>query len=351
MVYLLETGEKERTPITHDLIFSAAHRLKVLRVVVKSYNDTATFHRRGGKLSWREWLRSPDAVQSLINAFRDIEEPNKTKESPLHWAAYLGIQELAESLLEGGVSIEARNYVGETPLHSAAQNGTEEVVKLLLESQANLDVQDKEGRTILHHAAVNGRAKVAGLLVDEYHGLLEKIDRHGFGALHFGSEAGQMDVVRVLLVSGANAMTKSVDGRTPLHLAAKYGFPEVVKLLLGVSADMKTVARSTESGLTGTALELAVRYGQTEVVKLLLEADTPVLGIENAALELAVRSGQKETVTLLLETKINKNHTDVERILSWVASTGHKKAAEILRERKDSKKRERKKGKIWLFKT
>lgn len=112
---------------------------------------------------------------------------------------------------------------------------------------------------------MNGRAKVAELMVDEYHDLLEKIDRRGFGAQYFGSEAGQIDVVRALLVSGAEAMAKCANGRTPLHLAPKCGYPEVVKLLLGVSADMKTVARSTGSELTGTALALAVRHGQTEV--------------------------------------------------------------------------------------
>ena len=72
------------------------------------------------------------------------------------------------------------------------------------------------------------------------------------------------------------------------------------------------------------------------------------MGIENATLNMAVRYSHHEIVTLLLQAKVKEKHADVEGALSWAAGTEHKRAAEMLREHRENKKRERKRGKIWF---
>ena len=46
-------------------------------------------------------------------------------------------------------------------------------------------------------------------------------DEDGYGALHKASSEGHPDVVRSLLLRGANVRAETIDGWTPLHCASK----------------------------------------------------------------------------------------------------------------------------------
>ena len=157
--------------------YFAAHRLKVLGVVVKSYMDIATRNRRGGHLSWNAWLGSQAGMESLKDGHGDVAK--LSGETPLHWAAYLGLREMVRVLVESKSNIELKNHAGETALHLAAQNGEQEVVKVLLEAQANLAVEDKEQRNALHHASLNGRVEVVKLLLEFHKDLVMRADGLG----------------------------------------------------------------------------------------------------------------------------------------------------------------------------
>ncbi len=70
----------------------------------------------------------------------------------------------------------------------------------------------------------------------------------------------------LLLDNGADVNAVVKDGRTPLHLAARFGHREVVELLLERGAQV-----NQESPHWGNPLFVAAYRGQREVVELLLK--------------------------------------------------------------------------------
>lgn len=48
-------------------------------------------------------------------------------------------------------------------------------------------------------------------------------DKHGFCPLHFASQAGSVEALRLLLDAGADPSAPGLGGITPLHLAASAG--------------------------------------------------------------------------------------------------------------------------------
>jgi ankyrin repeat protein len=54
-------------------------------------------------------------------------------------------------------------------------------------------------------------------------------NKYGQTPLHVASELGNMDLVQLLLDSGANVTVTNANGQTPLHLACAKGHTDVVK--------------------------------------------------------------------------------------------------------------------------
>jgi len=79
------------------------------------------------------------------------------------------------------------------------------------------------------------------------------------------------DVVRLLLVYGADASSRNCYGETPLHLAAFEGYAEISHLLLDHGAD---VHATTNGGFT--ALHYAGYSNHANVARVLLERGADV---------------------------------------------------------------------------
>lgn len=92
----------------------------------------------------------------------------------------------------------------------------------------------------------------------------------------------------------------STDGWRPLHLAAFFGKPDAVKLLLNTGADV--AARSTNP-MENTALHAAAAGQHADVVAILLERGAKPNSQQNggwAPLHAAAQSGDVETAKVLL---------------------------------------------------
>lgn len=80
------------------------------------------------------------------------------------------------------------------------------------------------------------------------------------------------------------------------HLAARYNYPEIVKILIEAHADVN--AKRTDGW---TALHYAARYNSPEIVQILVEAHAD-LNARNegwTALALAKANGHSEVVNIL----------------------------------------------------
>ncbi|KAM6905203.1 caskin-2 [Xenentodon cancila] len=163
---------------------------------------------------------------------------------PLHYAAWQGKAESVLMLLRSGASVNGTSLDGHIPLHLAAQYGHYEVSEMLLQHQSNPCLVNKAKKTPLDLACEFGRAKVAQLLLNS-------------------------NMVAALL-EGERKETTDSAYTTPLHLAARNGHKDVIRLLLKAGIDINKTTKS------GTALHEASLYGKTEVVRLLLDAGVDV---------------------------------------------------------------------------
>ena len=128
------------------------------------------------------------------------------------------------------VQVETRNPAGESPLMLAALKGQLPLAKRLIERKAEVN---KPGWAPLHYAATN-------------------------------AEPVSLELVRLLLEQHAYIDAESPNKTTPLMMAARYGTPDVVRLLLEEGADPTL---RNEQGLT--ALDFAVRAERRDAATLI----------------------------------------------------------------------------------
>lgn len=88
---------------------------------------------------------------------------------------------------------------------------------------------------------------------------------HKSTPMHLAARHGHAEVVKVLLEEGAKLTASDEEGRTPLHIASKYSHPSVLSLLLSACAECNVV-----DNYHATALDIACEKGNHEVVRILL---------------------------------------------------------------------------------
>lgn len=177
-------------------------------------------------------------------------------------------------------------------LFEAIQKGNaREVSKLLEEDRALVDAK-KSGVSALLTAVYHRHPEIARIFVE--HGAMLDV----FEA----SALGDVERLRELLAedsSRANAFAP--DGFTPLGLAAFFGHPEAVRLLLENGADPNLASANAQRV---APLHSAVAGGKVEIVRMLLARGADVHARQDlgfTALHGAAVGGGEEMIRLLLD--------------------------------------------------
>jgi ankyrin repeat protein len=95
--------------------------------------------------------------------------------------------------------------------------------------------------------------------------LVEVDDSDGYTALHRATYNNHIEVVKLLIESGANVCSRTADGWQPIHSAAKWKHIHLLDFLLASGADINAVSNGGN-----TALHLAANHNSKEVIEFLL---------------------------------------------------------------------------------
>lgn len=200
-----------------------------------------------------------------VNAKESLE-----KKTPLHWAVATNNLVLVKRLLRhehGRVNVNAVDQRHRTPLHLAASDNRTDIATELLKYNANVNAKSDRGWTPLHVAADRtGDSVDAVRLLLKHHADVNYTTRNRKSALHAASEAGNIDVVRLLLDQpGIEAMGQDNSGNTPLLSAAKGGHKEIVNVLAhhGYTALLSAPELEASCGYTASIIEFASSGGRT----------------------------------------------------------------------------------------
>lgn len=240
------------------------------------------------------------------------------------------------------------NGWGQTALMIAAERGNLNIVELLVNKRANKDLTDQNGRTALMFAAERGDRDIVSLLVDKAN--KDLTDKNGWTALMFAAYNGHTEVVQFLhdskaaglaeanlilaiksgnpenvrksIQDGARINLKDIydEGKTLLMLATEAGQNEIVEILLKNSADV-----NARNNWDETALMMAAYQGDTAIAETLLDyaENKKILPqVVNAqddqgwtALMFAASEGQTEMINILLN-----HHANVNAVTPYVPS-------------------------------
>lgn len=140
------------------------------------------------------------------------------------------------------------------------------MIEILLAAGADPSLQNDRGETPLHECLECGALNTAFLLIS--HTPIGITSRYGETPLHIASRKNYAEMVAKLLNHGEDPSLQDAGGNTPLHLASARGFNSTVSLL--VTSPLAHLEKVNIDGLT--ALQVAAESGFVNAVKLLLKA-------------------------------------------------------------------------------
>ena len=166
-----------------------------------------------------------------------------------------------ESLLKRGFDPNARDPKGFHGLFVAVSEPSPKVAAVLIDwSKTDVEPRTKEDESPLMIVALKGDLELARRLVARG----AHVNKTGWTALHYAATNGHLTLIRFLLEQNAYIDAEAPSGTTPLMMAAHYGTPEAVKLLLDEGADPMLKNRQ---GLT--AIDFANRANRKESAELI----------------------------------------------------------------------------------
>ncbi|ODM88846.1 Ankyrin-3 [Orchesella cincta] len=154
--------------------------------------------------------------------------------TPLHMAAFAGEENVVRLLLNfEGVQVDAGTTIyGFNSLHLACWGGHSTVVGLLLSRSSELlESKDASGKSSLHIAAINGHKSMVEVLLGQG-AEIDAIDKELWTPLICAAQAGHLDVVRLLVESGASPLAKNVKGHSAIWFAAAENHNDVLSYLM-----------------------------------------------------------------------------------------------------------------------
>lgn len=180
-------------------------------------------------LYWSTLWGCVESVKKIIKAGFDVNTKLKNEKTALHVAVRNDHYKVVELLLNENADVNVRKDDDKTPLHLCR---SKQIYKLLMRHGSDATLLFKNKNTLLHQAATHNRIEIAECFLEDYSNDVDILNEDGQTALHIAAKEGFEDMVKLLIDNKADINKEDKKSNTPLHYAVNKGYRKIVKILL-----------------------------------------------------------------------------------------------------------------------
>lgn len=210
-------------------------------------------------------------VRQLLDEGAEVNAVGQTWGHVLTAAIIGGYPHIVQVLLDQGTAINLHPGPYGYPAMAAQRKGDEQSLQLLRAAK-NVAQSNKYQLDFLARACVRGDVQKVKERLSQDPSSKFVPDDLGDLPLHHAAINGHTEVVQLLLNAGCDVNCQNTESRRPLHVAARQGFVETVRVLIetpGCDIDCR-------DGSGDTPLYDAVRHEQAQVAQVLIKAAAEV---------------------------------------------------------------------------
>jgi uncharacterized protein len=175
-----------------------------------------------------------------------------------------------QNLLQRGFDPNTRDPKQQHGLYLALREPSLKAAKVLIDwPKTDLNASNPADETPLMMAVLKGQVEMAAAMLAKD----ADVNKTGWTPLHYAATSGHIALMNLLLEKHAYIDAESPNGSTPLMMAAMYGTPSAVKLLLEEGADPLL-----KNQLGMSAIEFAqkaVRQESADIIGAFVRAKQP----------------------------------------------------------------------------
>lgn len=313
----------------------AVHEVELVKVLIeRGINVNQKGYYYGTALQCAARFGHFDIVQILLRFGANVNAIGGAHDTALRAAVVASNEEIVDTLIAAGAKVDLmRAQDGRQDfrnrgsiLHLALRAQNHAIIRKLLSAGANVNFNMEDALSVLTLAVEGGNESIVRLMLEK--GAVVNASRkaryyypytqdEGSSALHMACAKGYEGIAQLLIDHGANvnlevrqtqegAASKQYTTRTPLQVAAFYGLPQIVRLLILCGADIDHFNDH------GSALSIAASGDNVEVVEELLAfgASIKPQSPSSNALAAACKSRSHQVVELLLEELSGTPHAE-----------------------------------------
>ncbi|CUS07666.1 unnamed protein product [Tuber aestivum] len=266
-------------------------------------------------LHWATKSNNETVIKILLARGVSVNAIDNHNSTPVHWACGNSTIPILKLLVDQDADLSARDGDGDPPIAWAAEKGIPDTFEYMLSRGADIRATNSSGATLLHTIFLRGNkyldkhAEVVRIMLNRDFDMLAHTDNHGDAALHLAARWGSLEAIKLMLdenlAQRLDVNMRGSDNATPLYQASENGALEMVEYLISKGADVN-VPNSSES----TPLHTAAFSGRLEIVRALVDAGADVNAIRGpftTVLYEAVIAKHLQVADLLLERGADVN--------------------------------------------
>jgi ankyrin repeat protein len=240
------------------------------------------------------------SAEMLLRAKHIADHIHQLKAEMIEAVKFNNLEKVTALIDQNSDLVNAKSSSGETAVLLAAYYRANEIKELLIEQGADLN--------IFEAAAVGKTTRVKELLETTSEELVNAYSMDGFTPLGLAAHFGSEETVRLLLDKGASVNARSTDGNLnnmAIHAAIAGNYEQIVRILILHGADVNAECKG-KWRLGYTPLHVAAYFGRSSIIEILLQnAAAPSKLTENneSPYDLAILRDHPEEAALLKKSE------------------------------------------------